>query len=140
MRVLKALLLALFVAAPPALAPVPAAAQVTEIDAQMAVSAVNGAGNRAAKVRQIKKVPSVGVIRLDMWMSPTFSNSSIPDAADFRILAQRNASGVKRLQQALQANPVTREALAKRGISPRQVAGVQVSSNGSLRLYIFRRP
>lgn len=140
MKFLKALPLALLVAAAPAGLPAPAMGQVTEIDAQMAVSSITSAGSRAAKVRQVKKVPSVGVIRLDMWTSPTFSNSSIPDASDFRILAQRNAAGVKRLQQALQANPVTREALAKRGISPRQVAGVQVSSNGSLRLYIFRRP
>ena len=48
-------------------------------------------------------------------------------------------AGVAKLRQALRSNPATREALAKRGIDPGQVAGAQISSNGSLRLYIFSR-
>ena len=38
---------------------------------------------------------------------------------------------------ALLANPVTAAALAKVRVKPWQVAGVQIGSNGALRLYIF---
>ena len=49
----------------------------------------------------------------------------------------RNAAGISKLRKALAANPVTRNALAKRGIPIGIVAGVRVSSNGSLRLYVL---
>jgi hypothetical protein len=54
-------------------------------------------------------------------------------------MVSRNAAGVNKLRQALRANPATRAALAKRGIDASQVAGAMISSNGSLRLYIFSR-
>jgi hypothetical protein len=115
-----------------------AMAQVSGADIQMASSAIINAGSRASRVKSIKKVPSVGVVRLDF--GPTVSIwSDQPDPADYRIMVSKNQAGVNKLRQALKANPATREALAKRGISPSQVAGAQISSNGSLRLYIFSR-
>lgn len=138
MKILRSLLIAAaLVSAPLAAAPV-AVAQVSAIDYQMATSAILGAGSRAAKVKAIKRVPSVGVIRLDFYTVPRFS-SDLPDPAEFKILARKNAAGVARLQRALQANPVTRAALSKHGVDVDQVAGAQISSNGSLRLYIFSR-
>lgn len=137
MRSLRVWLAVAMLAAAPASGPV-ALAQVGGADIQMANSAIINAGSRAAKVKAIKKVPSVGVVRLDF--GPTFSVfSDRPDPADYRIMVQKNAGGVNKLRQALRSNPVTRAALAKRGIDPGQVAGAQISSNGSLRLYIFSR-
>jgi len=114
-----------------------ATAQVSGADIERASSAIMNAGNRASKVKAIKRVPSVGVVRLDL--NPMMSFSDLPDPAEYRIMVSRNAAGVAKLRQALRSNPATREALAKRGIDPNQVAGAQISSNGSLRLYIFSR-
>ena len=137
MKTLKALPVALAllgtvvpVAIPPALA------QVTNIDVQWATSSIQMAGKRANQVPGIKKVPSVGVIRLDIPTVPMF-RGDIPDWQEFKIMTQRNAAGVAKLQKALAANPVTAAALAKSRVQPWQVAGVQIGSNGSLRLYIF---
>ena len=114
-----------------------ATAQVSGADIERASSAIMNAGNRASKVKAIKRVPSVGVVRLDF--NPMMAFSDLPDPAEYRIMVSRNAAGVAKLRQALRSNPATREALAKRGIDPGQVAGAQISSNGSLRLYIFSR-
>lgn len=114
-----------------------AKAQVSGADIERASSAIMNAGNRASKVKAIKRVPSVGVVRLDL--NPMMAFSDLPDPAEYRIMVSRNAAGVAKLRQALRSNPATREALAKRGIDPGQVAGAQISSNGSLRLYIFSR-
>lgn len=115
-----------------------ALAQVSGMDDQMALAAIMSSGTRANRVKSIKHVPSVGVIRLDF--GPAILNwSEGMDPAEYRILARSNAAGVSKLQRELRANPVTRAALAKHGISPSQVAGAQISSNGSLRLYIFSR-
>jgi hypothetical protein len=114
-----------------------ALAQVSGADIQMANSAIINAGSRAAKVKAIKKVPSVGVVRLDVNSMSPFSN--LPDPAEYRIMVSKNAAGVNKLRQALRANPATRAALARRGIDASQVGGAMISSNGSLRLYIFSR-
>lgn len=139
MKTIKALSLAIALAASaavvPAAAPV-ALAQVTNIDVQWAISSIQMAGKRAAQVPGIKKVPSVGVIRLDVPTIPMF-NGDVPDWQEFKIMTQRNAAGVAKLQRNLAANPVTAKALAKNHVSPSQVAGVQIGSNGALRLYIF---
>ena len=113
-----------------------ARAQVTNIDVQWATSSIQMAGKRANQVPGIKKVPSVGVIRLDIPTVPMF-RGDIPDWQEFKIMTQRNAAGVAKLQRALAANPVTAAALAKSRVKPSQVAGVQIGSNGALRLYIF---
>lgn len=138
MNMFRAVMMSVVLAAAPVIAAPVAKAQVSQTDARMATSAIMNAGSRASRVASITKVPSVGVIRLDIRRVPSFM-SDVPDPAEYRILASRNAKGVARLQQALRANPVTRQALARHGVSPSQVVGVQVSSKGSLRLYIFSR-
>ena len=139
MKTLKALPLAIALlgaaAMIPAAAPT-AMAQVTNIDVQWAISSIQMAGKRASQVPGIKKVPSVGVIRLDVPTIPMF-NGDVPDWQEFKIMTQRNAAGVAKLQRNLAANPVTAAALAKNHVKPWQVAGVQIGSNGALRLYIF---
>lgn len=138
---LKTLCFALLIGAGPALLPAaPAAlAQVSQIDASMASSAIMNAGSRAARVKSITRVPAVGVIRLDLRQFSTFSSTDVPDEQEFRILTNRNAAGVSALQRALAANPVTRAALKRHGVEVKKVAGVQISSNGSLRLYVYSR-
>lgn len=139
MKTTRALLLAALLLGFAPLAGVPqAAAQVSEIDYHMAMSSITHAGSRAPKVAALKRVPSVGVIRLDVRTVPRFT-TDIPDPSEFKIMARQNAGGIAKLQRALAGNPVTRDALARRGIDVNQVAGVQVSSNGALRLYIFSR-
>ena len=139
MKTLKALPLAIALSAAAAVTPVAtpsAVAQVTNIDVQWAISSIQMAGKRANQVPGIKKVPSVGVIRLDVPTIPMF-NGDVPDWQEFKIMTQRNAAGVAKLQRNLAANPVTAAALAKNHVQPWQVAGVQIGSNGALRLYIF---
>jgi hypothetical protein len=111
-------------------------AQVTNIDVMWAISSIQMAGKRANQVPGIKKVPSVGVIRLDIPTVPMIGGD-IPNWQEFKIMTQRNAAGVAKLQKALAANPVTAAALAKVRVKPSQVAGVQIGSKGALRLYIF---
>lgn len=137
MKSLRMVLTALAITLAPLAGTTGASAQVDQMDSQMAIAAITSAGTRANRVPGIKKVPSVGVVRLDF--APVVNSGSMPDRAEYHILASSNAAGVNKLRRALAANPVTRKALAKRGISPNQVAGAQISSNGSLRLYIFAR-
>lgn len=146
MKNLKLMLLALVLGAGVAMPVVTASqaqAQVSESDARPAMSAIMNAGKRADQVKSITNVPSVGVVRLDMRMAPMMG-SDIPTWPEYKIMVQKFSGGVKKLQLALMANPVTRAALAKHGVADWQVAGVQISSKGSLRLYIFskwdRRP
>lgn len=113
-----------------------ARAQVSEIDVHAAFSAIMNAGTRADRVKSIKKVPSVGVVRLDMPVVPLMG-SDVPSWQEFKIMVQRNYAGVSKLRRALMANPATRAVLAKYRIDPSQIAGAQISSRGSLRLYIF---
>lgn len=139
MKVLTSLPLALLLLGAAAIVPATApraVAQVTNIDVQWAMSSIQQAGKRANQVPGITKVPSVGVIRLDVPTIPMF-NGDVPDWQEFKIMTQRNAAGVAKLQKNLAANPVTAAALAKNRVSPWQVAGVQIGSNGALRLYIF---
>ena len=99
-------------------------------------AAIISAGSRAAAISRLKAVPSVGVVNLKIRWVPTF-RSDDPGPAEYRISAGKNFSGIKRLRNALVANPVTRRALASRGISIGHVVGVDISSNGSLRLYVL---
>lgn len=105
-------------------------------DAYKAEAAIMSAGSRAAAISRLKAVPSVGVVNLKIRRVPTL-RSNVPDVAEYKISAGKNFSGIKRLRNALATNPVTRRALASRGISIGKVVGVDVSSNGSLRLYIL---
>ncbi len=113
-------------------------AQVSQSDVQPSFSAIMNAGTRADRVKSITKVPSVGVVRLDVPVVPLMG-SDVPSWQEFKIMVQRNYAGVSKLRRALMANPVTRAALAKYRIDPSQIAGAQISSRGSLRLYIFSR-
>ncbi len=146
MKTLKPMLLALTLGAGMALPVITAPqaqAQVSEIDGRMAMSAIMNAGKRADQVKSISNVPSVGVVRLDFSLVPRMG-SDIPTWPEYKIMVQKFSGGVNKLRRALMANPVTRAALAKHGVADWQVAGVQISSNGSLRLYTFskwdRRP
>jgi hypothetical protein len=106
---------------------------ISSTESYIAFSAMQNAGRTADKVRTIKKVPSVGILSLRVPMM--FDGPSYPQYATF---ASRNAAGISKLRSALAANPVTRNALAKHGVPIGIVAGVRVSSNGSLRLYVLR--
>lgn len=130
-----ALIACLLGAGSPALA-VPAAAQVSEVDAVFAQTAIMSAGSRAAKVSRLSRVPGVGVVRLDVHHVP-FADDSTPDYQEFQMLAAKYNREIAKLQRALAANPVTRRALAARGVDIGRVVGVQISSNGSLRLYLL---
>lgn len=99
-------------------------------------AAIMSAGSRAAAISRLKAVPSVGVVNLNIRRVPRFG-SGVPDIAEFRVSAGKNFSGIKRLRNALASNPVTRRALAIRGIFIGKVVGVDISSNGSLRLYVL---
>ncbi|MCX7347922.1 MAG: hypothetical protein NTU78_19775 [Alphaproteobacteria bacterium] len=105
---------------------------ISPSESTMAFSAMQNAGRTADKVRTIKKVPSVGILSLRVPIM--FGGTSYPE---YQIFASRNAAGISKLRRALSANPVTRQALAKRGIPVGIIAGVRVSSNGSLRIYVL---
>jgi hypothetical protein len=130
MRVLRLVLLVLAVG----FAPLQAQAWglISPSESSMAFSAMQNAGRTADKVRSIKKVPSVGVLSLEVPM--LYGDTSF---AEYQVFAQRNSAGINKLRRALSANPATRQALAKRGIPVGIVAGVRVSSNGSLRIYVL---
>ena len=136
MKALRIVLAAAVLAAIPAATAVRGTAQVTEIDGQMAESAIMSSGSRAALVANVTHVPSVGVIRLS-FRGVRGAEAHMRTPEDFKILASKYRNGIARLQRALAANPATREALDRRNIEISRVWGVQVGSNGALRLYIY---
>ena len=101
-----------------------------------AESAIMSSGSRAAAVRALRRVPSVGVVNLNIRHMPRFRDSGT-DISEYKVLAGKYRNGIQRLRAALAANPVTRAALDKRGIPLNRVVGVSLSSNGSLRLYLL---
>jgi hypothetical protein len=94
------------------------------------------AGSTAGKISRIRSVPSVGVVNLHRVAAPRLL-SDWDTVDDYRLNIERNYAGIKRLRSALKANPATRRALADRGIAISRVVAADVSSNGSLRLYVF---
>jgi hypothetical protein len=94
------------------------------------------AGATAAKIRTLKAVPSVGLVDLSKRRGPRYA-SEFDAIIDYRLGVQRNAGGVKSLRSSLRNNPVTRKALTSRGIPIGRVVGVDVGSNGALRVYIL---
>lgn len=129
--------LALFIAL--SLAPVTATgslAQVGQPEIRQAESAMTFAASRASAVRRLKQVPSVGVIRLDSLRRQYLRDDGF-DISELYIYAEKHAAGINRLRVALKANPVTRRALQSRNIPPHRVIGVQIGSNGALRVYIL---
>ena len=99
-------------------------------------SAILSAGSRAAAVSKLRKVPSVGVVNLNFHYVPLLRNDDA-DPAVYKISAGRNIGGIKRLRAALAANSATRRALARHGVSIGRVVGVDIYSNGSIRVYII---
>ncbi len=110
-------------------------AQVTD-DAYKAEAAILSAGTRAAAISRLVAVPSVGVVNLSIRTVPRF-RSDVTDVAEFKVSAGKNFKGISRLRAALAANPATRRALSNHGISVNRVVGVDIYSNGSIRLYIL---
>ena len=111
-------------------------AQVDTTNYSQALSAILSAGTAAAKIRSLRKVPSVGVIRVDKRFVSAFSDA-YENAATLQILAERNHAGISKLRSALANNPVTRRVLEQHGVSPSRVIGTSVGSNGSLRLFVI---
>lgn len=95
-------------------------------------------GSTAAKVSKIRSVPAVGVVNLRLAAKPRlFADSDFDTIESYRLTVERNYTGVKRLRAALRANPATRRALADVGISISRIVAADVSSNGSLRVYVL---
>ena len=118
------------------LSPANLSAQVFGDGSAKAEAAIMSAGSKAAAISRLKSVRSVGVVNLSFRNVPRFRTNA-PDVSEFKVSAGKNFIGVKRLRAALVANPVTRRALANRGISIGRVVGVDIYSSGSLRLYIL---
>lgn len=120
-----------------ALAVVPLGAQAFhDTEDHAAAAAIMSAGDRAATIRQLGDVPSIGVVNLAIRHTLRL-RSDDTDAAEYRILSSKYANRIATLRAALQANPVTRKALMARGIAINRVVGVTIGSNGSLRLYVL---
>jgi hypothetical protein len=119
-----------------AASPANLSAQVFGDSSSKAEAAILSAGSRAAAISRLKSVRSVGVVNLSFRNVPRFRTNA-PDVSEFKVSAGKNLGGIKRLRAALAANPATRRALASRGISVGRVVGVDVYSNGSIRLYIL---
>ncbi len=133
---LRVLALATLLAASPLLA-VSETYGFSNAAASDAVPTIMSAGSRAAAVRQLKNVPSVGVVNLAVRPSILRDDGSSPDYFEIRSSANRNAAGIRKLRAALSANPVTRRALERRGVAIGRVVGVRIGSNGSLRVYVL---
>jgi hypothetical protein len=119
-----------------AVSPANLPAQVFGDSSSRAEAAILSAGSRAAAISRLKSVRSVGVVNLSFRNVPRFRTNA-PDVSEFKVSAGKNFGGIKRLRAALAANPATRRALASRGISIGRVVGVDIYSNGSIRLYIL---
>lgn len=130
-------LAALLLAAAPAASSLPALAQMSSQEATMATAAIISAGQRAAAVARIDRVPSVGAVRLKRQIMRLNEEDDGADFTNFAAEAARHQSGIARLRAALARNPATAEALARHHIDIGDVVGVMVSSNGSLRLYLL---
>lgn len=126
-----------------ALSPAGLPARAFAGDTYKADAAILSAGSRAAAISRLKSVPSVGVVNLNIrYVNLNFRYMSrfrddAHDIAAFKISAGKNSSGIRRLRAALGANPATRRALSVHGISLNRVVGVDIYSNGSIRLYIL---
>jgi hypothetical protein len=111
-------------------------AQLTEDNFNRAISGMMSANSRAAKVRNIRQVPSVTVIRLRQIVVFRHLGEE-PNVPAIAISAQKNAAGIARLRAALRANPTTRAALEVKGVPVNRIVAVEVFSNGALRVYIL---
>jgi hypothetical protein len=111
-------------------------AQSFGLDYSEASSAILSSGSRAAQVRAIKNVPSVGVIRVANGTSPRLGLID-ENISTLIISTERNHAGIVKLRAALSSNPATRRALIANGVSINRIVGVQIGSNGSLRVFVI---
>ena len=133
----KLLQSALFGLALAALLPSGLSAQVFVGSTFKAEAAMLTAGARAAAVSRLLAIPGVSVVNLSVRFKTLQSSSSTPDVEAFRASADKNAKDIWRLRAALATNPVTRHALASRGIAIGRIVGVDIYPNGSIRVYIL---
>ncbi len=91
-------------------------------------------GSRAAQVARLKQVPSVTVIRIRN--QPRLLNSD-NDPSELGVTAGKFQGGIAKLRSALSRNPVTRNALARKNVPVNRVVGVEIFSNGALKVYLY---
>lgn len=115
--------------------PITSQAQVDSSNYSELASAILSAGSASAKIRNLKSVPSVGIVRVQFGFVPRLSDDG-ENTSTLLLSAERNSAGIAKLRAALNSNPVTRSALAEHGVNLRRVIGVNVSANGSLRLFV----
>ena len=111
-------------------------AQLTEYNYNQAISAMMSADTRAPKARAVKHVPSVTVVRLRQIVVFT-SPGEEPDVPSIEISAAKNYQRIAKMRAALQANPAIRAALAAKGVPLSRIVGVDIFSDGALRVYIL---
>ncbi len=136
MKTLHALTIAAMLAIAP-LPPLGGTFAVSSSGTYDAVPAIMSAGSRAAAVKRLKAVPSIGVINLAIRPSILRDDDGGPDYFEIRSSASKNAAGIRKLRAALAANPVTRRALETRGIAIGRIVGIRIGSNGALRVYVL---
>jgi hypothetical protein len=115
--------------------PITSQAQVDSSNYSETASAILSAGSTSAKIRSLKSVPSIGIVRVQFGFVPRLSNDG-ENTSTLLISAERNGAGIAKLRSALASNSVTRQALVQQGISISRIIGANVSSNGSLRLFV----
>ncbi len=94
--------------------PIALSAQSFGLDYSEAASAILSSGSRAAQVRAIRTVPSVGVIRVANGTSPRLGLID-ENISALIISTERNHAGIVKLRAALSSNAATRRALATNG-------------------------
>jgi hypothetical protein len=97
--------------------------------------AISTADESAYEIRALDHVGAIGVVRLNFRFGHADVNGDDDDRAFFQRVAEKHSDGVAMLQAALRKNPVTRDALAARGIDINRIVGVTIGSHGALRLY-----
>ena len=115
--------------------PITSQAQVDSSNYSETASAILSAGSASAKIRSLKSVPSLGIIRVQFGFVPRLSNDG-ENTSTLLLSAERNSAGIAKLRSALADNPVTRQTLQQHGVSINHVIGANVSTNGSLRLFV----
>ena len=145
MKLLRIALAAMLLTTAPAVAGGLKFAPVMSSEISTAQAVIMAAGSRASAVKQLRKVPTVGVVNLNIRHTPLMSDSSLPDVREFRISAAKNAAGIRKLRAALSEigpivtirDPVTRKALARHKVPVNRIVGVKISSSGALRVYVL---
>jgi hypothetical protein len=130
MKMLNGLLIGAAITLATSAAPAHAKPEVTT-----AWLAISTADESAAEIRTLDQVPAIGVVRLNFRFGHADVNGDDDDRAFFQRVAENHRDGVAMLQAALRKNPVTRKALAERGIDINRIVGVHIGSRGALRLY-----